>query len=116
MPLQFFPLFVSHVVSVISEAANGARVLAPQRISNFARIQHSFDEYAVIVPAEEIVPEANRGMNACGAGAMAATVAAAKALGCARGLTIEYTTSYDVAPRGQFQMAVGYVGMIFCSS
>jgi AmmeMemoRadiSam system protein B len=66
--------------------------------------------------AEEIVPEANRSMNACGAGAMAATVAAAKALGCARGLTVEYTTSYDVAPRGQFQMAVGYVGMIFCPS
>jgi len=66
--------------------------------------------------AEEIVSEAVQYRNACGAGAMAATVAAAKALGCVNGLTIEYTTSYDVAPERQFRMGVGYVGMIFCPS
>ena len=64
----------------------------------------------------DIVPEAGRNMNACGAGAMAATVAAARALGCAGGLTVEYTTSYDVVPDREFRMAVGYVGMIFCAS
>lgn len=70
-------------------------------------------ELAADMRAEEIVPEANRSMNACGAGAMAATVAAAKALGCGAGLTVEYTTSYDVMPERKFRMAVGYVGMIF---
>ena len=64
----------------------------------------------------EIVPEARESMNACGAGAMAATVAAAAALGCASGLTIDYTTSYDVVSEREFRMAVGYVGMIFCPS
>ncbi len=70
-------------------------------------------ELASGMRAEEIVPEADRNSNACGAGAMAATVAAARVLGCAEGLTIEYTTSYDVAPERRFRMAVGYVGMIF---
>lgn len=65
---------------------------------------------------EEIVQEAKKNMNACGAGAMAATVAAAKALGCGSGLTIQYTTSYDVIPDRTFRMAVGYVGMVFCPS
>ncbi len=73
-------------------------------------------ELATGLEAEKIVPEAARNQNACGAGAMAATVAAAKALGCAAGQTIEYTTSYDVMPEREFRMAVGYVGMIFCGS
>jgi AmmeMemoRadiSam system protein B len=70
---------------------------------------------AEAMKAEDIVPEANKSMNACGAGAMAATVAAARALGCGEGLTIEYTTSYDVVPEREFRMAVGYVGMAFCA-
>lgn len=73
-------------------------------------------ELAAGMQSEKIVPEANENMNACGAGAMAAVVAAAKSLGCADGLTIEYTTSYDVVPERAFRMAVGYVGMIFCPS
>lgn len=71
-------------------------------------------ELAVGVRSAEIEPEARENANACGAGAMAATVAAAEALGCSRGLTVDYTTSYDVAPEGAFRMAVGYVGVIFC--
>ncbi|GAB4348367.1 MAG: MEMO1 family protein [Candidatus Abyssubacteria bacterium] len=63
---------------------------------------------------EKIVAEADRNMNACGAGALAATVAAARTMGSSEGLTIEYTTSYDVVPEREFRMAVGYVGMIFC--
>lgn len=73
-------------------------------------------ELAAGLEAEKIVAEAARNQNACGAGAMAATVAAAKALGCAAGRTIEYTTSYDVMPEREFRMGVGYVGMIFCGS
>jgi len=73
-------------------------------------------ELASEMRAGEIVSEARENWNACGAGAMAATVAAADALDCAKGLTIDYTTSYDVVPERTFRMAVGYVGMIFCPS
>jgi AmmeMemoRadiSam system protein B len=73
-------------------------------------------ELASEMRSDDIVPESRDSMNACGAGAMAATVAAAGALGCAKGLTIDYTTSYDVIPERTFRMAVGYVGMIFCPS
>lgn len=73
-------------------------------------------ELAESMKAEDIVPEANENMNACGAGAMAATVAAARAMKCSKGLTVEYTTSYDVIPEREFRMAVGYVGMVFHGS
>lgn len=68
---------------------------------------------AVEMKAEEIVPEARHSMNACGSGAMAATVAAARALGCVEGKTIEYVTSHEITRERAFRMAVGYVGMIF---
>lgn len=61
----------------------------------------------------EIPAEASRHSNACGAGAIAATVAAARAMGAQRGYLLEYTTSYDVVPEGEFQMAVGYAGLLF---
>ncbi|RJP72661.1 MAG: AmmeMemoRadiSam system protein B [Candidatus Abyssobacteria bacterium SURF_17] len=73
-------------------------------------------ELASTLRAQEIVAEAIRNQNACGAGALAATAAAAKAMGCSGGRVIEYTTSYDVMPEGEFRMAVGYVGMVFCGS
>jgi AmmeMemoRadiSam system protein B len=73
-------------------------------------------ELASKLKAEQIVPEANENQNACGAGAMAATVAAARTLGSANGHVIEYTTSYDIMPERTFRMGVGYVGMIFCAA
>ncbi|MBI5118839.1 AmmeMemoRadiSam system protein B [Candidatus Poribacteria bacterium] len=73
-------------------------------------------ELAVKMKAEEILPEATRKKNACGPGAMAATVAAARALGSTTGRVIEYTTSYDVMPEPVFRMGVGYVGMVFCGT
>ncbi len=72
-------------------------------------------ELAVRMEADKIVREADRNLNACGSGAMAATIAAARTMGSASGLTVEYTTSYDVMPEREFRMAVGYVGMIFSS-
>jgi AmmeMemoRadiSam system protein B len=63
--------------------------------------------------AEELVPEAARHQNACGPGALAATVAAARTLGAERGYLLDYTTSYDVAPEPVFRMAVGYAGLLF---
>ena len=61
----------------------------------------------------EIPAEAGRHANACGAGAIAATVAAARAMGAGHGYLLEYKTSYDVVPEGEFRMAVGYAGLLF---
>jgi MEMO1 family protein len=62
---------------------------------------------------QEILVEASVNHNSCGAGAMAATTAAAKVMGARKGVLIEHTTSYDVMPEGEFVMAVGYAGMVF---
>ena len=67
--------------------------------------------------ADAVVAEAAERQNACGAGAVAATVAAAKQLGSTEGHVVEYTTSYDVL-RDQLygdtvRDFVGYVGMVF---
>jgi AmmeMemoRadiSam system protein B len=76
---------------------------------NDARILHLAEE----MKSAEIVDEARAHHNACGAGALAATVEAARVMGAARGWVVEYTTSYDVVPEGKFSMAVGYAGMLF---
>ena len=71
----------------------------------------------VRLDAEAAVPEAQRSANACGAGAIAATLAAARELGAARGYVVSYTTSYDVMRermgRSDYEAAVGYVGVVF---
>jgi AmmeMemoRadiSam system protein B len=61
----------------------------------------------------EITEEAHRHRNACGAGAIAATIAAARVMGAERGLVIEHRTSHDVIPEGEFRAAVGYAGILF---
>ena len=63
--------------------------------------------------AEEVVSEAANHYNACGAGAVAAATAAARALGALSARTLEYTTSADVIPEPHPDRAVGYVGMVF---
>ncbi len=64
--------------------------------------------------AEEIVPEATRNLNACGGGALAATVAYARALGVKKGELLHYTTSYDVLPEDEEPSDfVGYAGIVF---
>ena len=63
--------------------------------------------------ATALVEEASRHQNACGAGAMAATLAAAQILGARRGYQVEYTTSFDAMPEEEFRMAVGYAGLVF---
>ena len=65
--------------------------------------------------ADQAVAEAAAHKNACGSGAVAATVAAASQLGSTGGHVIEYTTSHDVL-RDQLDTVgdfVGYVGMVF---
>lgn len=67
--------------------------------------------------ANDVVAEAHSHMNACGAGAVAACMAACKAMGAARGIVLEYTTSYDVIhaiyPTDPDDTAVGYASVIF---
>ncbi len=70
-------------------------------------------ELALQLKSVAIRKEAQRSHNACGSGALAATVAAAKAMGAEKGYLLEYTTSHDVMPEGEFEMAVGYAGILF---
>lgn len=73
-------------------------------------------ELAVQMKSAEIVKEAIKNHNACGSGAFAATVSAAKSIGANKGYLLEYTTSYDVMPEEEFHMAVGYAGIVFTKS
>jgi hypothetical protein len=65
--------------------------------------------------ADEIVAETEERSNACGGGAIAATLAAARALGADKAALIEYTTSHDVTGDSakSFDTAVGYAGAVF---
>ena len=63
--------------------------------------------------AEDIVAEADAHHNACGGGAIAGTVAAARTLGAEKGYLLEYTTSYHVMPRGAATDFVGYAAIVF---
>ena len=71
----------------------------------------------VRLDAESVVAEAQEHANACGAGAIAATLAAARVLGAQRGHVVQYTTSYDVMRetlgRTDADAAVGYAGVVF---
>ncbi len=65
---------------------------------------------------EQVIEEAAARQNACGAGAVAATMAAAAAMGAARGVCLQYTTSAEVMARtnmGPADDAVGYAAVIF---
>lgn len=72
-------------------------------------------DLAVRLRAEEIVPEARVRHNACGAGAVAAAIAFAVALGATQGALLHYTTSYEVLPEGRPSDLVGYGAVAFCA-
>lgn len=63
--------------------------------------------------ADEIVPQATRERNACGAGALAAAVAFAAAAGCTAGELLEHATSHEIMPRSGADMSVGYASVVF---
>jgi AmmeMemoRadiSam system protein B len=63
--------------------------------------------------AEEVIPETETHHNACGGGAIAATIAAARALGAQKGVLLEYTNSHQVMPRGPATDFVGYAAVVF---
>jgi len=90
-------------------AGYGAKGLSWMR-DNDARIVN----LALEMKAEDIVAEAGMHCNACGSGALAATVAIARSLGASKGVLLEYTTSHDVSQEKDFYLGVGYAGIIFC--
>ncbi|NOZ86927.1 MAG: AmmeMemoRadiSam system protein B [Deltaproteobacteria bacterium] len=61
---------------------------------------------------EAIVPEAIKRRNSCGAGAVAAALAHAREMGRTRAEILDYTTSYDIYPKGGPDSFVGYVAAI----
>lgn len=70
-------------------------------------------DLATHMNAAEVILEAEQHHNACGAGAIAATVAAASVLGATQGYLLEHTTSQDVMPERRATDFVGYAGIIF---
>lgn len=66
--------------------------------------------------AEAVVVEAQQHQNACGAGAIAATIAACRALGAQEGRLLEYTNSYRIVKKmygGNDDTTVGYASVVF---
>lgn len=67
-------------------------------------------EAMVDMDPERVLQEAASSLNACCAGAAAATITAARALGAKDGHIVSYTTSYDKSPG---ESLVGYAGIVF---
>ena len=63
--------------------------------------------------AERVVPEALEHHSACGAGAVAATVASVAHQGAEAAVVLEHTTSYEVLGGRGGGDAVGYVGIVY---
>jgi len=72
----------------------------------------SIIELMINLRADEIIDDSIKRRNACGAGAITATVSAAKNLECKKGFLLKYTTSYDVHPEDMSSF-VGYCGVVF---
>jgi AmmeMemoRadiSam system protein B len=67
--------------------------------------------------AEQIVPEVSQHENACGGGAIAAAVAAARQRGAQKGVVMNYTNSYRIMhqmyPAETDDTTVGYASVVF---
>ncbi|NLG50622.1 MAG: AmmeMemoRadiSam system protein B [Chloroflexi bacterium] len=62
---------------------------------------------------EDVLEEAHAHHNACGAGAIAATIAFAAARGATEGVLLHYTTSHEVMPMGRPTDFVGYGAVVY---
>ena len=71
-----------------------------------------FIELVLALRSTEVVAEAREHRNACAAGAVAATIAAATGLGATRGVLLEHTSSSEIMP-GDASDSVGYAGIVF---
>jgi len=75
-----------------------------------------FIDLALKLEPEDLLAGAVKDGNACGPGAAAATVAAAKKLGCKRGILLEHTTSNEIMLEKMGTTsadAVGYAAIVF---
>ncbi len=75
-----------------------------------------FIDLTLELKPEELLASAVNDGNACGPGAVAATVAAVKKLGCKQGLLLGHTTSNEIMQRKMGTTsaeAVGYAGIVF---
>ena len=63
--------------------------------------------------AESVVPEAAAHRNACGAGAVAATITACQALRADRAVLLEHATSHEILGSAGGDNAVGYAAVVF---
>jgi AmmeMemoRadiSam system protein B len=63
--------------------------------------------------AAGVLAEARSHHNACGAGALAASIAAVTADGADQAFLLHQTTSYEVRPKGAPDMFVGYASILF---
>lgn len=67
--------------------------------------------------AEAVIEEAGQHQNACGAGAIAASIAACRELGAGKGILLKYTDSYEVIhrmyPGDPDDTTVGYASVVF---
>ncbi|HUV95418.1 MAG TPA: AmmeMemoRadiSam system protein B [Anaerolineae bacterium] len=70
-------------------------------------------DLTVQMRAADVVEEAREHQNACGAGAIAASIAYAAQLGATRGIVLHHTTSHDVMPMGPPTDMVGYAAIVF---
>jgi AmmeMemoRadiSam system protein B len=59
---------------------------------------------------QQVIAEGLEHLNACCAGAAAATLAGVRQMGARHARLVEYATSYDVSPGDSF---VGYAGVVF---
>jgi hypothetical protein len=67
-------------------------------------------EAILALDSRQVLQEAHANANACCAGAVAAALSAAAAMGAETGETVAYATSHDRTPAESF---VGYVGVVF---
>ena len=72
-----------------------------------------FIDCALSLDGDKLIEDSIQYRNACGAGAAAAVVTAARAAGATGGALLEYTTSHDIMPRGRPSLFVGYAGLVF---
>ncbi|MFC1493116.1 AmmeMemoRadiSam system protein B [candidate division KSB1 bacterium] len=73
----------------------------------------SIIDLALNMEPDKIIDEAREKRNACGSGALSATVSYAKEMGADKGILLDYTTSHEVYTEGDFKMGVGYAGLVF---
>jgi len=75
-----------------------------------------FIDLTLELKPEELLASAVKNGNACGPGAVAATVTAAKQLGCKQGMLLGHTTSNEIMQQKMGTTsaeAVGYAGIVF---